>query len=298
MKKVFSVAFLAILSLSIILYSCQKGTKQDIPELNKQYSKEQMYSYYNSLEIQKLDKSINFATGKKTRKLTGKQAAQLIVSDVEGGFAGGKIGSFGGPLGAMGGAVGGAVIASAFKWWSSDWPWGVAINPDDRDFGQGGANGVGSVGYYHNIYCRQSLNNPDPSTHSNFTSFSNFFMSTYSGSIATNIGLSSNFFSSNIQNEIIAASAAAIEVKDFPSASSFLHSYSNDQHVNSIMLMVLERLFQIDSEQNYNAFYDYADSFTNLVQNDDTLSIEQKNLILHSLSILKYSASLWKNNLQ
>lgn len=308
MRKVFSMAFIAILSLTVIFYSCQKEIKT--PKFNSEYAKDQIVTYYNSLEIQKLDKKSNFVPGKKDRKLTKKQAAVIIVSDVSGGWKGVELGAKAGGFlggnvvfGGLAGGVIGAVVSSGFTWWATTgcsqpgfYPTSNnGLNNETSTFCSGYNNQFEQVGFLHNKYCKEIFK-VGSSNPLEFDSFANQVLLQYCNSIESDLNLNIGFVNSNHIAELKQNSFNASQIKSFAEAKIFFETNTVDMVSTTIILNVIERLFQIDENNNYDIIFLYANEYINLVTNDPNLNESQKQKLLIALNILNYSAALWKNN--
>jgi hypothetical protein len=299
MKKITLSAFTFIVITSALILSCQKPIKETNFYPPKKHSISSIKNYYNSPTIESNDKSINFVSGKKTRKLTGKQATKLIVEDVKGGITGGGFGSLGGPLGAMGGAVIGAVVSSAYTWWQDGWDWGkkpVILVQESKSFAFGYTNNNEFIGYLHNKYCKQ-LFNSDVINSNNYQEFAQKFLLNYLIPIQNEIGVNVPF---NVNSpeiiSIIDESYQATIGDDYTSTKTFFENRLNiNVDVKNILLSLFERMYQI-SDNDYGLIYSYTNEYIHLVNNDSNLNATQKNTLLNSLNILKYSASLWEHN--
>ena len=302
--KLITLTTLAFATIaSIVLVGCMKmrttHTKNDFNN-----------EHYSSKKIIELDKKINFNSNYKNfegrySKLTTKQGAVVVVADVKGGIDGFKIGSkIGaatgpyGPLVTMGGTLLGAVISSGFTWWAMDGlvlnPQGIPLSPPYWSATLTYNSNFEKIGYWHNSMIMETFIKRSDIPF-DFNNYFDRYYDEYAEKISHILQFPTTYLKNTTAKNEFKKTLITIPHNIFDFKTALAEDSISELEYN-ILIDCMERIYIINNMQ-YDLIYQYAEEYINLIQKDTRLSSENKINLLFYLNILKYSTSLWKNNI-
>jgi hypothetical protein len=296
MKKIINLSVMLVLAIAAFMMACNKSGS--INDTKQPYSNEHLQNHYQSSLIQTLDTKINFASGKKTR-LTKGQAVKTIAADAGGAWGGAevgaKIGVFFGGNAILGGLIGGVICGVGSSVLANCSPVGPHTTPNATNGTFN--NQYEQVGFLHNKYCRQTLVNGD-FTINNSSAYIDNHVIQYTSLIQSELACPYAFASCPpaLLAELKTNSIKAAQISDFASAKSYIEGVSTDRIGGAVLISLMDRIFQIDTDVNYDLIFTYTNEYITLVQNDNNLGELQRAKLLISLNVLKASAQLWKIN--
>lgn len=288
MKKVFSVAFIAILTLTAILFSCQKPenvTPAVIDSLGTS-------TLSLSKEIIDLDKKVT--TNKKSRTL--KKVVGYAVAD-----GGGAIGVFGKTVGLVGpgyaaafGFLGGICGSLYHGWQQGDY--GVIIAPYNPPTGSTPDFITNleiplAVGIAHNKFLSEMINNPEIS----YSDYQNLMTTSYNY-LVRRTAIVFNLSETTIRENFTITQYKNVGVENRISLPLNIENEVANGGNRNILTYLNEYLVRF---QNPNATFDdlilYSNYFIENVNSQSNLTSAEAFNIKASISIFKNSLLYWQN---